>query len=61
MRVGTGNIRSLYRADSLTAATRKLSRYKLGLVGVRKVGWEKGGTVKAGDYIFFYEKGNEFH
>ena len=35
MRVGTCNFRSLYRADSLTAAAaRELSRYKLGLVGV---------------------------
>jgi hypothetical protein len=36
MKVGTGNIRSLYRAGSLTAAARELSRYKTDLVGVQE-------------------------
>ena len=56
----TWNVRSLYRAGSLTAAARELARYKLDLVGVQ-VRWDKGGTVKAGDYNFFYGKGNEKH
>jgi len=30
-------------------------------VGVQEVRWEKGGTVRAGDYDFFYGKGNENH
>jgi len=59
MRVGTCNVRSLYRADSLTAAARELSKYKLELMGVQEVRWETGGTVPAGDYVFFYEQGNE--
>ena len=41
------------------AAARELARYKLDLVGVQEVRWEKEGTVKAGDYSFFYGKGNE--
>jgi hypothetical protein len=32
--LGTWNVRSLYRAGSLTAVTRELARYKLDLVGV---------------------------
>jgi len=36
---------------SLTAVTRELARYKLDLVGVQ-VRWDKGGTVRAGDYNF---------
>jgi len=52
--LGTWNVRSLYRAGSLTAATRELARYKLDLVGVQEVRWDKGGTVRAGDYNFFY-------
>jgi hypothetical protein len=28
-------------------------------VGVQEVRWDKGGTVRAGDYINFYGKGNE--
>jgi len=37
MRFGIWNVRSLYRACSLTAAARKLERYKLDLVGVLEV------------------------
>jgi hypothetical protein len=40
---------------------RELARYKLYLVGVKEVRWDKGGTVRAGDYTFFYEKGNISH
>ena len=47
--LGTWNVRSLYRAGSLTVAARELARYKLDLVGVREFRWEKGDT---GDYIF---------
>jgi hypothetical protein len=49
-------MRSLYRSGSLTTANRKLARYKLDTVGIQKVMWDKGGTVKPGDYILFYEK-----
>jgi len=59
MKIGTWNVRSLYRAGSLKAAARELTRYKLDLVGVQEVRWDKGGTVRAGDYDFFYGKGNE--
>ena len=61
MKIGTWNVRSLYRAGSLRAAARELVRYKLDLVGVQEVRWNKGGTVRAGDYDFFYGKGNENH
>jgi len=33
-------------------------RYKLVLVGVQEVRWDKGGRVRAADYDFFYWKGN---
>ena len=52
----TWNVRSLYRAGSLKAAARELARYKLDVMGVQEIGWEKRGTVKAGDYDFFYGK-----
>jgi hypothetical protein len=38
-----------------------LGRYKLNLVCVNEVRWDKGDTVRARDYIFFYGKGNENH
>ena len=36
-------------------------RYKLDVVGVEEVRWDKGGTVTAGVYDFSYGKGNENH
>jgi len=60
MKIGTWNVRSLYRAGSLKAAARELVRYKLDVVGAQ-VRWDKGGTVRAGNYDFFYGKGNENH
>jgi exonuclease III len=61
MRFGTWNVRSLYRAGSLLTVSRELARYKLDLVGVQEVRWEGGGTEPAGEYKFFYRKGNENH
>jgi hypothetical protein len=58
-RLGTWNVNSLYRSGSLTAAAREMARYKLDLVGAQEVRWEKVGTVRVGDYNFFYGKGNE--
>jgi len=34
MKLGTWNVRSLYRAGSLKAAAKELGRYKLDVVGV---------------------------
>ena len=36
-----------------------LARYTLDLVDVLEDRWDKGNTVRAGDYIFFYVQGNE--
>ena len=57
--LGTWNVRSMYKAGSLTAVARELARYKLDLVGVQEVRSDKGGTVRAGDYNFFYGKGED--
>jgi hypothetical protein len=35
-------------------------KYKLDLVGVQ-VRWDRGGTEPAGQYTFFYGKGNQNH
>jgi hypothetical protein len=40
---------------------RELARYKIDLVGVQVVRWDKGGTVRAGDYTSFYGKVSESH
>jgi hypothetical protein len=61
LRFGTWNVRNLYKAHSFTAAARELAIYKLDLMGVQEVWWEKGGMVRAGDYNFFYGRRNENH
>jgi hypothetical protein len=61
MRFGTWNVRSLYRAGSIMTVSRELARYKLGLVRVQEVRWDGSGTEPAGEYTFFYGKGNEKH
>ena len=61
MKIGTWNVRILCGAGSLKAAARELARYKLDVAGVQEVGWDKWDTIRAGDYNFFYVKGNENH
>jgi exonuclease III len=61
MSFGTWNVRSLYRSGSLMTVARELAEYKLDLVGVQEVRWDKEGTVRAGEYSFFYGKGQENH
>jgi hypothetical protein len=40
---------------------RELAKYKLDLVGVQEVRRDKEGTLRAGEYTFFYGKGQENH
>ena len=60
MKIRTCNV-SFYRAGSRKAAARELGRYELDVVRVQEVRWDKGGTVRARDYDFFYGKGNKNH
>jgi len=43
----------MYRSGSRTGAARELARYKLDLVSVEEVRWDKGSAVRAGDFIVF--------
>jgi hypothetical protein len=61
MSFGTWNIRSMYRSGSLMTVAKELAKYKLDLVGVWEVRWDKEGTVRTGEYTFFYGKGQESH
>jgi exonuclease III len=54
-------VRRLYRIGSLKTVARELGKYKLDLVGVQEVRWEKGGNERAEDYKFPYGEGNEDH
>jgi len=51
--------RSLYRSGSLTTVARESIRNKLNFVGEQDLRQDKQGTVRAGEYIFFYGKTNE--
>jgi hypothetical protein len=61
MRFGKWNVRSLYRSGSLMTVVGELARYKLYLVGVQVVRWDKAGTILAGDYTLFHGKRNDNH
>jgi hypothetical protein len=50
-----------YRSGSLVTVARELVRYKFDLAGVQEVRWEKGGTVRAGDYFFSMEMEMKFN
>jgi exonuclease III len=45
----------------LKTVARELGKYKLDLVGVQEVRWDKGSTERAEDYTLFYGAGNEDH
>jgi hypothetical protein len=42
----------------LKTAARVLGKYKLDLLGVQEIRWEKAGTERAEDYTFVYGQGN---
>jgi exonuclease III len=54
LRFGTWNVRSLYWSGALKTVARELGKYKLDLVDVQEVRWDKGGTDQAEEYTFFY-------
>jgi hypothetical protein len=58
---GTWNVKSLYSAGSLITVAEEISNYKLDLVGLQDVRWDRGGTKPAGEYTFFYGKGNDYY
>jgi hypothetical protein len=53
------NVRSSYRAGSLMTVVKELPKYKLYLVRMQEVRWDKGDTESAGKYTFCSGKGNE--
>jgi len=61
VRLGTRNVRGLQRPGSLPTVARELERYKSDLDAVQEVRWDREGTARVGDYIFFYGIGKENH
>jgi hypothetical protein len=60
MRFGTWNVRRLCcREGLIMRVVRELSKYKLDIVGVQGVRWDRGGTEPACEYTFFFWKGEQ--
>jgi hypothetical protein len=51
----------MYRAGSLRTVVEEISKYNLDLVVIQDVRWGGGGTEPAGEYTFFYGRGNANH
>ena len=47
------------RSGALRTVAREIRRYKLDLVGVQEVRWDKRGTVSTGNYNFCMEEGTK--
>jgi exonuclease III len=45
MRFGTWNVRSLHRTAAVKTVVREFGKYRLDLVGVQEVRWEKGERI----------------
>jgi hypothetical protein len=61
MRLGTWNVRSLYRAGSVKTAASELARYNSGLVAVKEVRWVADGSTQAGNSIFLHGNATANH
>jgi hypothetical protein len=47
----------MYRAGSLRTVAQEITKYKLHLVEVWDVRWDRGGTEPVGQYTFFMGRG----
>jgi hypothetical protein len=45
----------------LPTVARETAKYKLDLLGIQEVRWDRGVTEPAAEYTFFCRKGNETH
>jgi hypothetical protein len=46
----------MYRASTIMTVADEISKYKLDLVGIQEVRWDRGGREPAGEYTFFCGK-----
>jgi hypothetical protein len=59
MKFGTWIMKSLYRAGLLMMVVKELPKYKLDLVEVQEIRWDRSGTKSTGKYAIFYGRGNK--
>jgi hypothetical protein len=56
MELGAWNVKNLYRSGSLKTVARGLAKYRLDLVGVQGITWDKGDTEGQRSILFSTEK-----
>jgi hypothetical protein len=54
MRVGTWNVRSLYRAGAYKELMREVERYELDIVAIQESRWTGQGEISGGKHILYY-------
>jgi hypothetical protein len=58
MRFGTWNVKVLKRSYSLETVASESAKYKLYLVAIQEVRWDKSGSQSAENYVFLCGNGN---
>jgi exonuclease III len=54
LRIGTWNIRTLFKLDALKTVIDKIKRYKLPIVALQEVRWPRSGNIRSGNHTIFY-------
>jgi hypothetical protein len=54
LRIGTWNIRTLFKLDALKCMMDEIIRYKIPIVAIQEVRWLNSGSIQSGKSIIFY-------
>lgn len=54
IRIGTWNIRTLYKPGALKIVTEEIEKYKIPLVAVQEIRWTGEGTIRSNNSTIFY-------
>jgi hypothetical protein len=57
IRIGTWNIRTLFKAGAIKIINDEVKRYKLPIVAIHEIIWPGSGSVKSNDTTIFYSGG----
>lgn len=54
LRLGTGNIRTLYKPGAFTIITEEVEKYKIPLVAIKKIRWTGEENIRSNNSTIFY-------
>jgi len=54
LRIGTWNIRTLYKPGALKIITEEVEKYKIPLVAVQEIRWTGEGNIRSNNSTIFY-------